>query len=288
MNQNDGNQIDSDAASSTGQLQTEGNYLDKHFICMQEEYEATLLAAEIQSGWKILDAGAGGGSFLPLMSKLVGNTGHIDAIDLAPENVQMIQNRANSGEYAAPVVAREASLFELPFKDNSFDLIWCANVTQYLTDDELQTALNEMDRVLKPGGWLAIKEVDLDGYRAVAPLDPLLFRRLIALATDFTQIAGVLRTTLLPSWLRKLSYDSIKTNAFHCALSHPLTEKTKPYAEIAIETWGNIGTTLEVSDDDKKHWQRLLKSNGEDYILNDPDFYYREAWMLVRGQKPKD
>ena len=54
-------------------------------------------------------------------------------------------------ESPLPVVGQVGSLLALPFPDAQFDAVWCAAVTQYLTDDELATALRELVRVTKPG-----------------------------------------------------------------------------------------------------------------------------------------
>ena len=51
----------------------------------------------IQPGWRVVDAGCGSGSFLPLLAKLVGSEGHISAFDLAPENIEAVENLVNSG-----------------------------------------------------------------------------------------------------------------------------------------------------------------------------------------------
>ena len=44
----------------------------------------------------------------------------------------------------------KGSAYELPFKDNSFDLIVCSEVLEHL--HEYNDAIKEMKRVLKPGG----------------------------------------------------------------------------------------------------------------------------------------
>ena len=50
-------------------------------------------------------------------------------------------------------------MLELPFEDDSFDAVWCANVTQYLTDDEFTQAIAEFRRVTRSGGIVALKDV---------------------------------------------------------------------------------------------------------------------------------
>jgi hypothetical protein len=59
-------------ASSAGQAMTATSYLDAHFEVCRPEYEATLRAVGIQPGWRVLDAGCCGGSFLPPLAEGVG------------------------------------------------------------------------------------------------------------------------------------------------------------------------------------------------------------------------
>ena len=95
--------------SSTGQSLTTSAWLDTHFLAMQPEYETMLRWVGIQPGWHVLDAACGNGSFLPLLSELVGATGKVSAIDLAPENVQVVEQRAQQSSWLAPVVASKAT-----------------------------------------------------------------------------------------------------------------------------------------------------------------------------------
>ena len=58
------------------------------------------------------------------------------------------------GEYLhKPFVACDAT--QLPFRDNTFDAAWSITVLEHVLDP--QTALQEMCRVLKPGGLLLLK-----------------------------------------------------------------------------------------------------------------------------------
>src|SRR3954469_7375484 len=121
-------------ASSTGQALTGGEWLDVHFESSRPEYEAMFRSVGIQPGWHVLDAGCGSGGFLPLIAEAVGPSGRIAAFDLAPDNIAIVQRRAAEWEDAPPIDARSGSLLDLPYADDAFDAIWCANTTQYLTD----------------------------------------------------------------------------------------------------------------------------------------------------------
>jgi len=190
-------------ASSTGQLMTDAGWLDVHFEAGRPEYEAMLRSVGIQSGWQILDAGCGSGGFLPLLSELVGPSGRIAALDLAPDNIAIIERRVDGWDLPTPVEARVGSALALPYDDDAFDAVWCAATTQYLTDDELATMLAEFRRVVRPGGLVAIKEVD-SAVISFTPAPPLIVAHLFEMmtASGNVQFAGCLRGPSLASWLR--------------------------------------------------------------------------------------
>ncbi len=51
----------------------------------------------------------------------------------------------------SPLADVKADICDLPFKDNSFDVILCNHVLEHIPDDT--KAMTELYRVLKPGGW---------------------------------------------------------------------------------------------------------------------------------------
>lgn len=160
-------------SSSTGHEFAAPAWLDLHFLAMQPEYEEMLQWVGIQPGWHVLDAACGNGSFLPLMTELVGPDGKVSAVDLAPENVQVVEARASQSQWPAPVSARVGNILNLPYENQSFDAVWCANTTQYLSDTEVEQAFKEFRRVVRPGGLIAIKEYDITAQQfQPAPPNP--------------------------------------------------------------------------------------------------------------------
>lgn len=51
----------------------------------------------------------------------------------------------------SPLADVKADICDLPFEDNSFDVILCNHVLEHIPDD--QKAMQELYRILKPGGW---------------------------------------------------------------------------------------------------------------------------------------
>jgi len=103
---------------------------------------------------KILDAGCGVGGGLKWLSAF-GVTAGIDLHPLAIAYASRVSDR----------VAR-ASVQQLPFASESFDLVASFEVLYHLavTDDE--AALREFARVLRPGGWLVVRVPAYDWLRS--------------------------------------------------------------------------------------------------------------------------
>ena len=92
----------------------------------------------------------------------------IKVLHVAPEQVFYQKFRTFSHwEYTttdlhSPLAEIKADLCELPFQDNYYDLILCNHVLEHIPED--QKAMQEMYRVLKPGGTL-IAQVPLEENR---------------------------------------------------------------------------------------------------------------------------
>ncbi|HEX5505323.1 MAG TPA: class I SAM-dependent methyltransferase, partial [Thermomicrobiales bacterium] len=180
-------------ASSTGQTMTGGAWLDVHFEAARPEYEAQLRAVGLRPGWHVLDAACGSGAFLPWLAELVGPTGNLAALDLAPDNVALVERRAAGWALPCPVEVTAGTVLALPYPDAAFDAAWCANTSQYLTDDELATALAELRRVVRPGGLVAVKDGDLHFTRVLPAPPGFLLRVFRAAAPVNVPSAGILR-----------------------------------------------------------------------------------------------
>jgi len=71
-----------------------------------------------------------------------------------PDYGKYFPNRKGIDIRPGPGVDIVASVYELPFVDNSFDTVLCISVLEHLT--EPSRAVVEMQRVLKPGGTIII------------------------------------------------------------------------------------------------------------------------------------
>ncbi len=275
------------SASSTGQPMTASAGLDAHFAMARAEYEAMCRSVGIQPGWRVLDAGCGPGGFLPIIADLVGPSGSIAAIDLAPENAAMAEERAREWRLSCPVEVRVGSVAALPYPDDAFDAVWCANTVQYLSDDELRAAIAEMRRVVRPGGLVAIKESDPSAH-CVLPGDPLLltrYRDARARSTTYGQYGMRARATY--QWLRRAGLTDVWQRLVPIERFAPFDAATKDGVKIAYQFFARSAAALpDLSESDQAAWRALGDPDSMDNPLNSPDAYSCEANIIAVGQVP--
>ena len=60
-----------------------------------------------------------------------------------------------TGDIESPLAKVKMDIHDIPFEDNSFDVIFCNHVLEHVDDDIL--AMQEMRRVLRPGGWAILQ-----------------------------------------------------------------------------------------------------------------------------------
>ncbi|MBD0778488.1 class I SAM-dependent methyltransferase [Maribacter sp. ANRC-HE7] len=84
-------------------------------------------------------------------------TEHLKVLHFAPEQAfyKRFRNLGNldytTTDLNSPLADVEADICNLPFADNTYDVILCNHVLEHIPDDE--KAMQELYRVLKPGGW---------------------------------------------------------------------------------------------------------------------------------------
>ena len=102
----------------------------------------------LQKDMRVLDAGCGVGGSSRYLAQTYGC--QIEAIDLTPEFVDTAARLNKLVGLDDRISVRQSSVTDLPFEDQSFDLVWCQNVTMNVEDKPGMFA--EAYRVLVPGG----------------------------------------------------------------------------------------------------------------------------------------
>lgn len=100
----------------------------------------------------ILDIGCGNGYVLIPVMKNVRDA-HLYGIDVSERMIEVTKSKVSENSACQLQVA---DIMNLPFKEGSFDLVYCIATLHHLPD--LDQALRESNRVLKNGGFLYLEE----------------------------------------------------------------------------------------------------------------------------------
>jgi ubiquinone/menaquinone biosynthesis C-methylase UbiE len=110
------------------------------------------------AGKRCLDAGCGGGRNSIAMARL--GASRVEGIDLGAKGIEDARRRAAD---LSNVGFQQASILDIPFADEEFDLVWCAGVLMITADEH--RALAELTRVTKRGGYLYLLVYATEGVR---------------------------------------------------------------------------------------------------------------------------
>ena len=114
---------------------------------------------------QILDIGCGNGRNSVYLAK----QGHIvNGIDVSPSAIKLANQNAKRNKLK--INNKVGSVFNLPYKINSFDLLLDSGCLHHLRKSEWGNYLKNILRVLKPGGYLLLycfgdKYVNVHGFR---------------------------------------------------------------------------------------------------------------------------
>lgn len=116
----------------------------------------TIDCSGARAGQKILDLAGGTGDLTAKFSRIVGENGKVVLADINDAMLKVGRDKLRDLGIVGNVDYVQANAEELPFPDNTFDIITIAFGLRNVTDKD--KALASMYRVLKPGGRLLVLE----------------------------------------------------------------------------------------------------------------------------------
>ena len=135
------------------------NAIDNPFRRKIQPPEETALRHGIKPGMRVLEVGPGNGTYTLGAARQIGPQGELVTIDIEPKMIERVNQRI-AAESITNTKARVANVYDLPFEDGSFDLIYMIAVINEIPD--IPRALAEFHRVLKPKGTLVFSELFMD------------------------------------------------------------------------------------------------------------------------------
>lgn len=115
--------------------------------------ESVLPYLQVNEGDAVADLGAGNGYFTLPIAKKTGNA--VYAVDIEPKMLNLLKANAND-EQLTNIQYVVSDLENIQLEDNAVNKVFVAFVIHEVTD--IDKALGEMKRILKPGGQILVLE----------------------------------------------------------------------------------------------------------------------------------
>ena len=226
----------------------------------------------IAKGQRVLDVGCGSGVITREIAKQVYPA---PVVGLDMSQALLEKGRQMGADSSQNITFQAGSAYDLPFADNSFDIVYARLLFQHLS--EPLTALNNIWRVLKPGGLLCILDVDRD-WSSLYPepassvaLDQAIIKTQIAEGGD--PWVGRKRSY----YLKSCQFSQVKTTISLIDSDRLGTERF-----FGMLSLGEAGKAVH---DDIKQVQGSAKADVK-ALVNDPYVWAGFGLFVVTGRKP--
>lgn len=189
-----------------------------------ELIEEMLNWAGVKQAEKILDVGCGiGGSSLYLAQKF---NAHAVGITLSPVQASRATERAQEAGLASEIQFQVADALEMPFADESFDLVWSMESGEHMPDKE--KFLQECFRVLKVGGTFLMATWC---HRPITPATGELTK------DEQQHLAEIYRVYCLPYVISLPEYEAIAHNLpLHNIRTADWSDAVAPFWDVVIDS----------------------------------------------------
>ncbi len=194
--------------------------IDQRKYLWEPEYVALLAKwAGFTPGQTVVDVGCGLGYLGTLYWPFFGRGGKYCGVDISPKLVAQAKKISKSWAQGGTTEFKTGDAYKLPYPDKYADVVMSQTLLMHLS--EQQKAVNEMFRILKPGGVVLCKEPDhlsMALQRGVSSLpdlpleDNLFFRKMAYICAIGREELGLgISDTAphVPLWLKEAGFKCI-------------------------------------------------------------------------------
>lgn len=188
-------------------------------------------------GQSLIDVGSGPGWATRDLAEIVGETGHVLAVDRSRRFLDALAARATNN-----ISVKEADLDDASFEPNSADGAWCRWVLAFV--QRPRDLLARVAGAIKPGGAFVSHEYyDYDSWRSIPPSKPF---------TDFVQLTinnwrnsgGEPDIGLqVPAWLEELGFEieSVRPLIYAISPTNPMWQWPTSFMDVGLTRLTELG-----------------------------------------------
>lgn len=147
--------------------------------------EQAMLATGLKQGSIVADIGCGSGNVAMWLAQTVGADGRVDAVDV--DASQLTIAKARAARCARKINFYKQSVYSLNLPANTYDLVFSRFMLCQL--QRPYDALQQMTKLVKPGGHLVIIDIDMSSIFTIPASD--IYTEIIDLCMQGAQARGV-------------------------------------------------------------------------------------------------
>ena len=154
-----------------------GVYPVSSYLFHAKAHRIALDFANIQDGTNVLEVAIGSGEMFSHIARR-NSKGLNVGVDISPEMAAVTLRRIQREHPLVNCTIEASDARALPFRDQTFDSVMCCYLLELLASNDIVRTLNEVRRVLKPGGTFTLimigqnREYFNRAYRVASKLAP--------------------------------------------------------------------------------------------------------------------
>ena len=182
--------------------------------------------AGIQPQDKVLEVAVGPGVTLTEILKTVDRTTVVYGVDLSPKMLEKARRRVSAAGYAN-LDLQEADARQLPFPDETFDVLYNSYMLDLIPLGDLPVVLGEFRRVLKPGGRLVLVNMSKENEGVLTWYERL-YQKLPARLAPY--LVGGCRPALAENLVKEAGFCEVTRDYIRHRLPSEIVTARKPGA----------------------------------------------------------
>jgi ubiquinone/menaquinone biosynthesis C-methylase UbiE len=274
------------AGQAADQLPGYARMLDAYHRSRAADLRAIIATLPLRPDSRVLDVACGDGCYSHWLAE---RAGQVIGVDLCAAYLDLAVRPGTAAEYTNRISFGRADVARLPFKDGSFDLVWCAQ--SFFTLPEPLVTLREMVRVTRPAGHIVVLEND-SLHQILLPWPAEL--ELAVRSAQFQALAAKYGMEAVHKFyigrnlcglFRECGIERCETHTFPIERRAPLSSDEELFlclyfAELREGAWPYLDAAEQAAFD------RLFDPTSASYLLRRPDFHLTHLETLAIGQRP--